>query len=164
MFIHQSGRRPCGKLSEELENSFTKGNGDYPINLVSAYHLINEYKCWQLKSAAPDSSGAAFAQKGKGKVDQKNNDDSWQKKATCHHRGKIGHIRPKCPTLKDDEDKETGDDKSDTTPKSSKDTKNAKKKKKKPVLLSQLPSPKTKASPRTNFSISDSAQLLSLLL
>ena len=42
MFIYQSDRRRYGKLSEELENSFTKGNDDYPDNLVSAYHLINE--------------------------------------------------------------------------------------------------------------------------
>jgi hypothetical protein len=130
MFIHQSDRRRCGKLSEDLENSFTKGNDDYPSNLFSAYHLINEYKCWQPKSAAPDSSGVAFSQKGKGKVDS-NKDDSWQKKATCHHCGEIGHIRPNCPTLKDDGDKETDDNTSDTTPKSSKDNKNVKKKKKK---------------------------------
>jgi hypothetical protein len=105
MFIYQSDRRLYGKLSEDLENSFIKGNADYPDNLVSAYHLINEYKCWQPKSAAPDSSGVAFAQKNsKGKDDQsKNKEDSWQKKATCHHCGELGHIRPNRPALKDDE-------------------------------------------------------------
>ena len=79
MFIHQSDRRRYGKLSEDLENSFTKGNDDYPNNLVSAYHLINEYKCYQPKSAAPESSGVAFAQKtgNKGKDNSsKNSDDS----------------------------------------------------------------------------------------
>jgi hypothetical protein len=39
MFIHQSDRRRYGKLSEELENSSTKGNDDYPDNLVSAYTI-----------------------------------------------------------------------------------------------------------------------------
>lgn len=47
MFIHQSDRRWYNKLSKKLESSFSKGNDDYPNNLVSAYHLINEYKCWQ---------------------------------------------------------------------------------------------------------------------
>jgi hypothetical protein len=74
----------------------------------------------------------AFAQKGKGKVDPNNKkDDSWQKKATCHHCGKIGHIRSNCPTLKDDDNKETDGNTSDTTPKSSKDNKNVEKKNKK---------------------------------
>jgi capsular polysaccharide biosynthesis protein len=63
MFVDQSDRRRFGKLSEELENSFTKGNDDYPDNLVSAYHLINEHEHCTPRSAAPDSSGVAFAQK-----------------------------------------------------------------------------------------------------
>ena len=133
MFIHQSDRRRYGKLSEDLENSFTKGNDDYPNNLVSAYHLINEYKCYTPKSQAPDSTGVAFAQKAsKGKDNSsKNKDDSWQAKATCHHCGEIGHIRPNCPALKEDEDKEDTADKSESPSKSSKDTKSADKKKKK---------------------------------
>jgi hypothetical protein len=166
MFIHQSDRHQYGKLSEEFETSFTKGNDDYPDNLVSDYHLINEYKYWRPKSAAPDSSGVAFAQKGKGKVDQSNNDNSWQKKATrLHCCGEIGHIRPNCPTLKDDENKETDNNKSNTTPKSSKDTNNVEKKKEKNLFCSaNCRVRKRKASPRTDFSILDSAQLLSLLL
>ena len=128
MFIHQSDRRRCGKLSEDLENSFTKGNDDYPENLVSAYHLINEYKCWQPKSAAPDSSGVAFAQKNsKGKDEQKNKYDSWQKKATCHHCGKLGHIRPNCPALKDDDDKDVSAEPSDPTKNNPKNTSKEKK-------------------------------------
>jgi hypothetical protein len=67
MFIHQSDRCCYGKLSEDLENSFTKGNDHYSQNVVSAYHLINEFKCWQPKPNTPDSSGAAFTSKGKAK-------------------------------------------------------------------------------------------------
>ena len=102
IFIHQSDRRRYGKLSENLENSFTtKANDDYPNNLVSAYHLINEYNCYSPKSPAPDSAAVAFAQKaGKGKGNSgKNKDDSWQAKATCHHCGEIGHIHPICTPL-----------------------------------------------------------------
>jgi hypothetical protein len=72
----------------------------------------------------------AFAQRGKRKVDSNNKDDSWQKKATCHHCGETGHIRPNCPILKDNDDKEADGDKSNTTPKSSKDNKDVEKKKK----------------------------------
>jgi hypothetical protein len=116
MFIHQSDRRRYGKLSEELENSFTKGNDDYPDNLVSAYHLINEYKCWKPTSSTPESSGVAFAQKGKGKQDKSK--DEWQKKATCHNCGEIGHIRPNCPKLQENEDNNNDDkDSSSTKPK-----------------------------------------------
>jgi hypothetical protein len=154
MFIHQSDRRWYGKLSEELENSFTKGNDNYPNNLVSTYHLINEYKCWQPKSATPDSFGVAFAPKGNGKVDQKNNDGSWQKKATCHHCGKIGHIRPNCPvcwkTMKTRRPTTTSPTLRQSPPRT---PRMRRRKRKKPLSLSQLPSPKTKASPRTNFSI-----------
>ena len=113
MFIHQSDRRRYGKLSEELENSFTKGNDDNPNDLVSAYHLINEYKCWKPTTNAPDSSGVAFAQKGgKGKSDK--NKDKWQKKATCHNCGELGHIRPNCPKLQDADDNERDDKKEST--------------------------------------------------
>jgi hypothetical protein len=161
MFIHQSDHRRYGKLSEDLENSFTKGNDDYPDNLVSAYHLINEYKCWQPKSAAPDSSGIAFAQKNsKGKDDQsKNKDDSWQKKATCHHCSELGHIRPNCPALKDKEDKDTNVEKSDPTKNNPKNTNPPKDKKsilKKKIFFAQ----NIASSESDNEGESDSSQFL----
>ena len=104
MFIFQSDHHRYGKLSEELENSFTKGNDDYPDNLVSAYHLINEYKNWSPRTTAPDVQGVAFTQKGN-KKKQSEESKEWQKDAVCHECGEKGHIRPNCPKLKD-EDKE----------------------------------------------------------
>jgi hypothetical protein len=129
MFVHQSDRRRYGKLSEELENAFTKGNDDYPDNLVSAYHLINEYKNWQPRSAIPESSGVAFTQKGSKKNKPKDNDKSeeWQKEATCHRCGEKGHIRPNCPHNEDDEDSEPP-------------------KPKKTILKKKTPDPKKKAA------------------
>jgi hypothetical protein len=124
MFIHQSDRSRCGKLSKDLKNSFTKGNDDYPENLVFAYHLINKFKCWQPKQeSVPDSSGVTLAQtKGKGKVkgDTKAEDDSWQKKATCHHCSEVGRICHNCPKLKDDEETQD-DDEANTSNKNLKD-------------------------------------------
>ena len=105
IFIAQSDRRRYGKLQEELENSFTKGNNDYPDNLVKAYHLMNEYKNWQPRAAVPEASGVAFAQKAKkGKKDSTK--DDWQKEATCHNCQKKGHIRPNCPDLEEEDDDE----------------------------------------------------------
>ena len=135
MFIFQSDRRRYGKLSEEFENSFTKGNDDYPDNLVSAYHLINEYKCWKPPSSTPDPTGVAFSQKGaKGKQD-KPKDDSWHKKATCHNCGKLGHIRPNCPKLSDSDDKDS--DKADSSSSKSKEHDSADKSKKKTSFTQQ---------------------------
>jgi hypothetical protein len=112
MFIFQSDRRRYGKLSEELENSFTKGNDDYPTNLVSAYHLINEYKNWTPRTMTPDVQGVAFAQKSSKKT--KTEDKEWQKEATCHECGEKGHIRPNCPKLKDTDDDDDDDAKEPT--------------------------------------------------
>jgi hypothetical protein len=132
--------------SEELENSFTKGNDDHPDNLVSACHLINEHKHCTPRSAAPDSSGVAFAQKSEKGNDNhnKNKDDSWQKKATCHHCGEVGHIRPSCPALKDADDKEPDVDKSDVT---SKD----KKTEKKPSFAQQAAETDNESEPESQF-------------
>jgi Reverse transcriptase (RNA-dependent DNA polymerase) len=107
MFISQSDRRRYGKLSEDLENSFTKGNDDYPSDVVSAFHLINEYKNWQPRSAVPEASGVAFAQKNSKKNNKNDKTEDWKKEATCHKCGKKGHIRPDCPEDDDDDEKET---------------------------------------------------------
>jgi hypothetical protein len=130
MFLHQSDCRQYGKLLEELENDFTKGNDDYPQTLVKAYHLLCEYKNYQPKFVPSDSSSSvAFLQKTKymSRTSEKVKDDSWILKATCHECGKIGHIRPQCPLiLEGDDTKVEGPSKS-----KSKEKKPAKKKSKK---------------------------------
>jgi hypothetical protein len=103
MFLHQSDRRRYGKLLEELENDFTKGNDDYPQTLVKAYHLLSEYKHYQPKFVPTDSSSSvAFVQKTKSmsRTSKKVKDDSW----IC---GEIGHIRPQCPLLLEGNDSKT---------------------------------------------------------
>ena len=110
MFLHQSDRRRYGKLLEELENDFTKGNDDYPQTLVKAYHLLCEYKHYTPKFVPTDSSSSvAFVQKTKSmsRTSEKVKDDSWILKATCHECGEIGHIRPQCPLILDGDDSKT---------------------------------------------------------
>jgi hypothetical protein len=153
MFIHQSNRRRYGKLSEDLENSFTKGNDNYPENLDSACHLINEFKCWQPKPNTPDSSGVAFTSKGKakGKGDSKDKDGFWQKKATCHHCKQVGHICPNCPKLSEDLTQKK--DEPGTTSRKSKD-KQIKSALKKKTTFAQTAASKdsaTESEPETKF-------------
>ena len=45
-FLCQSDRKRYSRLLEELENDFTKGNSNYPTDLVTAYRMIIEYKNW----------------------------------------------------------------------------------------------------------------------
>ena len=106
MFLAQADKRRYGKLQEDLENAFTRGNSDYPQNMVQAFKLINEFKHWQPRSTVADVTTTAFAQKGSRNNNQNNNgSDDWHKNATCHQCGKKGHIRPNCPDLnRDDED------------------------------------------------------------
>jgi hypothetical protein len=127
MFLQQSDRRRYGKLLEELENAFTKGNDDYPVTLVNAYRLLSEYKHWEPKSTPSESSSVAFAQQTD-KDKDKRKDDSWQLKATCHHCGEVGHIRPHCPQLQEGSDKQM--DSKDAPKSNPKDKKPAAKKSK----------------------------------
>ena len=98
MFMNQSDPRRFGKLMEDLENNYTRGNDDYPITLIKAYHLINEFKHYVPKAVSSDSSNVAFTQKSTSK-DAKQ--EAWKATADCHHCGAIGHIRPECPNSDD---------------------------------------------------------------
>ena len=50
----------------------------------------------------PESTDVAFSQTVS--VDKKK--DYWKQKATCHNFGKKGHIRPDCPKIEQDSDKD----------------------------------------------------------
>ena len=42
--VINSDLRRYERLIEELENDYTKGNDNYPCNMIKAYQLLNEYK------------------------------------------------------------------------------------------------------------------------
>lgn len=65
MFITQADKHHYGKLQEDLENTFTWGNKDYPENMVQAFKLLNEFKNWQPCVMVPDAQATAFSQKRK---------------------------------------------------------------------------------------------------
>ena len=107
-FVINSDLRRYRHLIEELENDYTKGNDNYPRNMVKYYQLLNKYKQWNPRSILPDSSGVAFLQQGNNNKSAQRTTE-WNKKATCHNCGQKGHIRPEFPepmTENDDDKKE----------------------------------------------------------
>ena len=61
-FLCQIYRKRHGRLLEELENDYTKGNSKYPTNVVTTYRMISEYKICQPRSSVPEPDRFAFAQ------------------------------------------------------------------------------------------------------
>ena len=113
MFVAQADKRRFGPLQEDLENAYTRGNDDYPTDLVLAYQLLNEFKHWTPKTVTT-SPDVVFAQNDKNKTEK----EDWKKTAKCHGCGELGHIRPDCPKLKknqveDEEEQDTKKDKKD---------------------------------------------------
>ena len=93
-FVVASDPKRYGHLVEELENDYTKGNNNYPKNMVKGYQLINEYKSCTPRTSLPEISGVAFSQQGNSKASQRTAE--WKKKAVCHNSGKKWHIKPDC--------------------------------------------------------------------
>ena len=60
--IVPSDPKRYGHLVEKLENEYTKGNNNYPKNMVKAYQLINKYKSWNPRTSLHEVSGVAFSQ------------------------------------------------------------------------------------------------------
>ena len=94
LFIVASDPKRYGGLVEELENDYTKGNNNYPTNMVKAYQLINKYNSWTPRTSLPEISGVAFSQQGNSKAAQRTAE--WKKKAVCHNCVKKGHIKLDC--------------------------------------------------------------------
>ena len=99
-FLFQSDRKRYVRLLEELENDYTKGNSNYPTNLVTAYRIISEYKNWQPHSSVPESYGVMFAQRTRGRPNNVNQIKDWMKDKECYKCGQKGHIATVCPAKK----------------------------------------------------------------
>ena len=70
-FVINSDLKRYERLIEELENDYTKGNDNYPQNMVKAYQFLNEYKQWNPRATLPEASGVAFSQQGTNKSAQR---------------------------------------------------------------------------------------------
>ena len=85
-FVINSDLRRYRRLIEEVEKDYTKGNDNYPHNMVKAYQLLNEYKQWNQRVTLPESSGVAFLQQGNNNKSAQQTSE-WKKKATYHNCG-----------------------------------------------------------------------------
>ena len=105
-FVINYNLKRYGRLIEELENNYTKGNDNYPRNMVKAYQFLNEHKQWNPRVTLTESSGVAFSQQGNNNKSAQRTSE-WKKKATCHNCGQKEHIRPECPEpmTENDDDK-----------------------------------------------------------
>ena len=105
LLIHQSDCRQKRQiLCRTWEFLHQRTCDDYPNNLASEYHLINEYKSarqWNLHHPIL---------------------------LVWLDWGEIGHICPNCPVLKDDDNKERDVERADSPPKSTKESKSNNKK------------------------------------
>ena len=87
-FLCQSDRERYGRLLEELENYYTKGNSNCPTDLLTAYIMISEYKNWKPRSSVTESDGVAFAQQTRGQPNNNiNKIEDWMKDKECYKCG-----------------------------------------------------------------------------
>ena len=94
-------------LQRDLQNDFTKGNDQYPVNRAQSLMFLH----WYRKTATPvaASEGTAFTQRSRGKKDTKGKkefDKELYKDRKCFLCGKKGHPKSHCPNKSKKEDKD----------------------------------------------------------
>jgi hypothetical protein len=95
-YIAASDKTRYGKLLEDLENDFTKGTSNYPVNITSAYSLVVNNKNY-LKAGGRlinDTEGVSFANVGRRQVDRS--------KVKCYNCNVLGHYANECTEEKAD--------------------------------------------------------------
>jgi len=96
IFIMNANKTRFNTLKTTLENDYTKGNDQYPKDLVSAFHLLTYYKQDPSSYSKPSSrseQGVSFAQKGK---------EDKSKNIKCYGCGAEGVKKPDCPKCNPD--------------------------------------------------------------
>jgi hypothetical protein len=114
-FLKRADIRRYGTLWTELENSFSRGVDQYPIDLTAAYNLLLNYKPPRTPKSfqqntkpvteqatsgdeTPDVvSGVTFVQNSR--VQTPGNDGRTFEDIKCYQCNKIGHYASSCPTL-----------------------------------------------------------------
>ena len=97
-FLKRADRRAYGKLWTELENQYTRGNGDqYPLDLTAAYNLLLNYKGPRDSRIYNDDyvTGVQFMQQGGATVG--GTDSITHERIACFTCQNKGHYSDACP-------------------------------------------------------------------
>jgi hypothetical protein len=96
-FLKRVDRRRFGALWADLENQFTRGNDQYPVDLASAYSLLTDYKVTEnarcYVEPPPETSGMTFLQASEAVA---GTDGILFEHIKCFRCQKKGHLADKC--------------------------------------------------------------------
>jgi hypothetical protein len=94
LLVH-ADRGRYGKLIEEVENAYLKGNNDYPETPTEAYNLLVNYKSYNTNKRTIQPGGldqVAFVPEGK-----RQKGDGEYPNIQCFKCKKMGHYKSDCP-------------------------------------------------------------------
>jgi hypothetical protein len=106
-FLKRANRRPYGALWSELENIFSRGLDQFPMDLTSAHSLLLNYKAPPItraphhgRSEEDATTGISFLQDSRNVPGTNGETHNGIK---CYHCNKTGHYASSCPSTTADE-------------------------------------------------------------